>query len=166
MPLFEVVSVPEFLAEGSAINNLLNPDRVLIGHAKTQRGNQAYEKIKSLYSPFVEGERILSMETASSEIGKLLANAMLAQRISAINSISALCEKVGGDILEVKRAVASDKRIGPGHLNPSVGFGGSCFRKDILSLIYILKSEGLEEAAHFWNSTLLVNEWQKKRLSR
>lgn len=160
---FEVVSNPEFLAEGSAINDLLEPDRVLIGSHKTKEGLKAAQEIVDLYSHWVPKDRIITTNLWSSELSKLVANAFLAQRISSINSISALCEKTDADISEISHAVGSDSRIGSRFLNASIGFGGSCFRKDILNLVYISRSYNLTEVADYWEMVVNINEYQKRR---
>lgn len=160
---FEVISNPEFLAEGSAINDLLTPDRVLIGSQKTDSGMKARNEIVNIYRYWVPEEKIITSNVWSSELTKLTANAFLAQRISSINSISALCEKTGADIKELSRAIGMDSRIGPKFLNASIGFGGSCFKKDILNLVYICQSLGLNEVADYWESVIQINEYQTKR---
>lgn len=155
---FEVVSNPEFLAEGTAIQDLLEPDRVLIGSHQTESGLKAAAEIVKIYANWVPREKIITTNLWSSELSKLVANAFLAQRISSINSISALCEKTEADISEISFAIGSDRRIGPKFLNASVGFGGSCFKKDILNLVYIAKSYGLEEVAEYWKIVVEINE--------
>jgi UDPglucose 6-dehydrogenase len=160
---FEVVSNPEFLAEGSAIHDLENPDRVLVGSKETDEGRRARSEIVEIYANWVPRERIIESNVWSSELSKLTANAFLAQRISSINSISALCEKTEADINEVAYAVGMDSRIGPKFLKASVGFGGSCFKKDILNLVYICQSYGLTEVANYWESVVKINEWQESR---
>jgi UDPglucose 6-dehydrogenase len=160
---FEVVSNPEFLAEGTAIQDLLEPDRVLIGSHQTESGVKAAEEIVKIYSRWVPKEKIITTNLWSSELSKLVANAFLAQRISSINSISALCEKTDADISEISFAIGSDRRIGPKFLNASVGFGGSCFKKDILNLVYIAESYGLSEVADYWSMVLKINEYQQER---
>jgi UDPglucose 6-dehydrogenase len=160
---FEVVSNPEFLAEGSAVPDLLEPDRVLIGAHKTPEGREAEKEIVDLYAHWVPGENIITTNLWSSELSKLVANAFLAQRISSINAISALCEKTDADISEIAYAVGSDSRIGRKFLNASVGFGGSCFKKDILNLVYISRSYGLTEVADYWEMVVSMNEHQKSR---
>ena len=144
---FEVISNPEFLAEGTAVKDLLDPDRVLIGSRETPEGLQARQEVVDIYANWVPRDRILTSNVWSAELSKLVANAFLAQRISSINSISALCEKTDASVIEVARAVGMDSRIGSRFLNASVGFGGSCFRKDILNLVYICESYGLHEVA-------------------
>jgi UDPglucose 6-dehydrogenase len=160
---FEVVSNPEFLAEGTAIRDLESPDRVLIGSKETPDGIKARKEIADIYLSWVPRERIIESNVWSSELAKLTANAFLAQRISSINSISALCEKTEADVDEVARAIGMDSRIGPRFLKASVGFGGSCFKKDILNLAYICESYGLEKVARYWESVVEINEWQETR---
>ncbi len=163
---FEVVSNPEFLAEGTAVKDLLDPDRVLIGSRETPEGLRARQEIVDIYANWVPRDRILTSNVWSAELSKLVANAFLAQRISSINSISALCEKTDASIQEVARAVGMDTRVGGRFLNASVGFGGSCFKKDILNLVYICESYGLNEVARYWESVLLMNEFQEARFVR
>ena len=160
---FSVVSNPEFLAEGTAIEDLTNPDRVLIGGEQNEHGRNAAETVAALYAHWVPQERILLTSVWSSELSKLVANAMLAQRISSINSISALCERTEADIAEVSKAIGMDTRIGPKFLEASIGFGGSCFRKDILHLSYLCEYYGLPEVADYWESVIRINEWQTDR---
>jgi UDPglucose 6-dehydrogenase len=160
---FEVVSNPEFLAEGSAIPDLENPDRVLIGSRQTPGGIAAREELREIYANWVSPEKILTVDIWSSELSKLVANAFLAQRISSINAISALCEKTDADITQVARAVGMDGRIGAKFLNASVGFGGSCFKKDILNLVYICRHYGLHEVADYWEQVTRINDFQKER---
>lgn len=160
---FEVISNPEFLAEGSAISDLENPDRVLIGSKHTESGLKACQEIVEIYANWVPKDRILTTNVWSAELSKLVANAFLAQRISSINSISVLCEHTEANVSEVARAIGKDSRIGPKFLNSSVGFGGSCFKKDILNLVYICESYGLYDVARYWESVVLMNEYQKKR---
>jgi len=162
---FQVLSNPEFLAEGTAINDLQNPDRILIGGEKTPEGDAAVEALVSVYNQWIPRERILTTNLWSSELSKLVANAFLAQRISSINSISALCEATGADIDEVSLAVGTDSRIGPKFLKASVGFGGSCFQKDILNLTYLCEHFGLPEVAAYWDQVVKINDWQKQRFS-
>ncbi|KAJ4348545.1 uncharacterized protein N0V89_009922 [Didymosphaeria variabile] len=163
---FEILSNPEFLAEGTAIPNLLNPDRILIGSLKTPRGLQAAQALADVYGSWVDLDRIITINLYSSELAKLAANALLAQRISSVNALSAMCESVGADIDEVSYAIGLDKRIGSRMLKASVGFGGSCFRKDILSLAYIAESLHLFEVADYWRSIVEINEYQKDRFTR
>ena len=160
---FEVLSNPEFLAEGTAIDDLLSPDRILIGGEETPGGREAVEALVSVYANWVPRERIITTNLWSSELSKLVANAFLAQRISSINSISALCEATGADVDEVARAIGSDSRIGPKFLKASVGYGGSCFQKDILNLVYLCETFGLPEVADYWRQVVSMNDWQKSR---
>jgi UDPglucose 6-dehydrogenase len=162
---FQVLSNPEFLAEGTAVKDLTNPDRVLIGGETTPEGNQAVATLASVYARWVPKDRIITTNLWSSELSKLVANAFLAQRISSINSISALCEATGADVDEVANAIGKDSRIGPKFLKSSVGFGGSCFQKDILNLTYLCESFGLPEVAAYWSSVVAMNDWQKRRFS-
>ena len=159
--IFHVLSNPEFLAEGSAINDLENPDRVLIGG----ENNSAIKSLDDIYSNWVPKEKILHTNIWSSELAKLTANAFLAQRISSINSIGALCEATGADVREVARAIGSDNRIGSKFLDSGPGFGGSCFKKDILNLVYLSKFFGLPEVADFWEGVVKLNDWNQHRLS-
>jgi len=163
---FSVLSNPEFLAEGTAIADLLNPDRVLIGGERTPEGDRAVETLASIYARWVPRERIITTNLWSSELSKLVANAFLAQRISSINSISALCEATGADVDEVAHAIGRDTRIGPKFLKASVGFGGSCFQKDILNLVYLCERFGLPEVAAYWEHVVRMNDWQKTRFAR
>jgi UDPglucose 6-dehydrogenase len=163
---FEVVSNPEFLSEGTAVKDLEKPDRVLIGSRETEAGIEARKEIVEIYANWVPRERIIESNVWSSEISKLTANAFLAQRVSSINSISALCEKTEADIDEVAYAVGTDSRIGNKFLKASVGFGGSCFKKDILNLVYICQNYGLYEVADYWESVVKINEWQEGRFIR
>ncbi|KDD76992.1 UDP-glucose/GDP-mannose dehydrogenase [Helicosporidium sp. ATCC 50920] len=160
---FEILSNPEFLAEGTAIEDLQAPDRVLIGGRETASGRAAVAQLADVYARWVPRERILTTNLWSAELAKLTANAMLAQRISSMNAISALCEATGADVQEVARSIGSDSRIGQRFLNASVGFGGSCFQKDILNLVYICESVGLKEVAEYWTQVILMNDYQKKR---
>lgn len=162
---FQVLSNPEFLAEGTAIADLQKPDRILIGGETTPEGDAAVEKLVSVYARWVPRERILTTNLWSSELSKLVANAFLAQRISSINSISALCEATGADVDEVAHAIGTDSRIGPKFLKASVGFGGSCFQKDILNLVYLCGHFGLPEVAAYWESVVNMNDWQKRRFA-
>jgi UDPglucose 6-dehydrogenase len=162
---FQVLSNPEFLAEGTAVEDLENPDRVLIGGEQTPEGLAAIEKVVSIYARWIPREKILTTNLWSSELSKLVANAFLAQRISSINSISALCEATGADVDEVARAIGKDSRIGPKFLKASVGYGGSCFQKDILNLTYLCQHFGLPEVAAYWESVVKINDWQKSRFS-
>jgi UDPglucose 6-dehydrogenase len=160
---FDVLSNPEFLAEGTAVEDLLNPDRVLIGSRLDDNGMNAQRELVSIYANWVSPERIITADIWSSELSKLVSNAYLAQRISSINAISALCEKTDADVSNVARAVGMDSRIGPRFLNASVGFGGSCFKKDILNLVYLCRFYGLEEVADYWESVVKINEYQKEQ---
>jgi UDPglucose 6-dehydrogenase len=160
-----VLSNPEFLAEGTAIADLLNPDRVLIGGERTPAGEAAVRNLVDVYARWVPRERIITTNLWSSELSKLVANAFLAQRISSINAISALCEATGADVDEVANAIGRDSRIGPKFLKASVGFGGSCFRKDILNLVYLCETFGLPEVGAYWDHVVRMNEWQKQRFS-
>jgi len=162
---FEILSNPEFLAEGTAIDDLLHADRVLIGGNDTSEGQRAKDALSSIYENWLPKERILQTNVWSSELSKLVANAFLAQRVSSINSISALCEKTDANIAEISRAVGHDSRIGSKFLNSSVGFGGSCFQKDILNLVYISRSFGLPEVADYWEQVILMNDYQKRRFA-
>lgn len=162
---FEILSNPEFLAEGTAIEDLLNADRVLIGGDDTPSGQEAKDALSSIYGNWLPKERILQTNIWSSELSKLVANAFLAQRVSSINSISALCEKTDANIGEVSRAIGYDSRIGSKFLSASVGFGGSCFQKDILNLVYIARSFNLPEVADYWEQVIIMNDYQKRRFS-
>ena len=162
---FEVLSNPEFLAEGTAVSDLLQPDRVLIGGERTPGGETAIRTLVEVYARWVPRERIITTNLWSAELSKLVANAFLAQRISSINSISALCEATGADVDEVANAIGKDSRIGPKFLKSSVGFGGSCFQKDILSLVYLCDRFGLPEVSAYWESVVKMNDWQKHRFS-
>ena len=159
----QVLSNPEFLAEGTAVEDLKSPDRILIGGEQTPEGLAAIEKLVSVYARWVPRERILTTNLWSSELAKLVANAFLAQRISSINAISALCETTGADVEEVGRAIGADSRIGPKFLKASVGFGGSCFQKDILNLVYLCGAFGIPEVADYWEHVVRLNDWQKSR---
>ncbi len=163
---FEILSNPEFLAEGTAMRDLEFPDRVLIGGEQTKSGLNAIESLVKIYSKWVPKKNILTTNLWSSELSKLTANAFLAQRVSSINSISELCEKTGADVDEVAMAIGMDSRIGSKFLKSSVGFGGSCFQKDILNLVYIAKSIGLDEVAEYWNQVITINEHQRKRFAK
>jgi UDPglucose 6-dehydrogenase len=158
---FDVVSNPEFLAEGTAIRDLENPDRVLVGGRETPSGQEAVQAIVDVYTQWVPRERIITANLWSSELSKLAANAFLAQRISSINAIANLCEKTEADVTEVAHAIGTDSRIGPHFLRASVGFGGSCFRKDILNLVYLCEYYGLYEVAAYWEQVVKMNEYQK-----
>lgn len=163
---FEILSNPEFLAEGTAMNDLLKPDRVIIGCSPTPAGHRAAESLSSVYASWVPRSKIVTLNTWSSELSKLVANAMLAQRISSINSISAICEATGADIDEIAKSVGLDPRIGDKFLKSGVGFGGSCFKKDILSLTYLAEGLNLHEVADYWTQVLTVNDWQRARFVR
>lgn len=163
---YQILSNPEFLAEGTAVDDLMNPDRVLIGgDIDTPEGKEAVEALVDVYAHWVPRERLLTTNVWSSELSKLTANAFLAQRVSSINAMSELCEKTGADVNEVAKAVGMDSRIGPKFLKSSVGFGGSCFQKDILNLVYISKSFGLNEVADYWEQVILMNDHQKRRFA-
>ena len=163
---FEVLSNPEFLAEGTAIEDLFKSDRVLVGGEETPSGQEALAALVSIYENWIPREKILTTNVWSSELSKLASNAMLAQRISSINSLSALCEKTGADIGEVAKAIGMDSRIGPKFLKASVGFGGSCFQKDILNLVYLCKHYGLDEVAEYWHQVVKINDYQKNRFAK
>jgi UDPglucose 6-dehydrogenase len=162
---FQILSNPEFLAEGTAVEDLLNPDRVLIGGDTNEAGQKAIQSLVDIYLNWIPKERILTTNIWSSELSKLTANAFLAQRVSSINAMSEICEKSGADVNEVSRAIGMDSRIGSKFLKASVGFGGSCFQKDILNLVYIAKTYGLNEVADYWEQVILMNEHQKQRFS-
>ena len=162
---FQILSNPEFLAEGTAVKDLLNPDRVLIGGDQNEEGRKAMSALIDVYANWVPRERILTTNVWSSELSKLTANAFLAQRVSSINSLSELCEHTEADISEVARAIGTDSRIGPKFLKASVGFGGSCFQKDILNLVYIARSYGLTEVADYWEQVIIMNDHQKRRFA-
>merc|ERR1719198_242784 len=162
---FQVLSNPEFLAEGTAIQDLFKPDRVLIGGPVTPQGTAAVQYLANVYRRWVPTEQVLTTNLWSAELSKLTANAFLAQRISSINSISALCEATGANVSEVSHAIGVDTRIGPKFLKASVGFGGSCFQKDILNLVYLCRSFGLPEVADYWNQVIVMNDYQKKRFA-
>lgn len=162
---FQILSNPEFLAEGTAVEDLFQPDRVLIGGDPTPEGQQAIESLASVYMHWVQPDRIIRSNVWSSELSKLTANAFLAQRVSSINAISELCEKTGANVNEVAKAIGMDSRIGSKFLKASVGFGGSCFQKDILNLVYIAKSYGLHEVADYWEQVIIMNDHQKRRFS-
>ncbi len=163
---YQILSNPEFLAEGTAVEDLMDPDRVLIGgDIDTEKGKEAVQALVDVYAHWVPREQILTTNVWSSELSKLTANAFLAQRVSSINAMSELCEKTGADVNEVAKAVGMDSRIGPKFLKSSVGFGGSCFQKDILNLVYIAKSFGLNEVANYWEQVIIMNDHQKKRFA-
>lgn len=164
---FQVLSNPEFLAEGTAIQDLENPDRVLIGgEEETEAGKVAIDTLVKVYENWVPRENIITTNLWSSELSKLVANAFLAQRISSINSISALCERTGANVDQVAFAIGRDSRIGPKFLKASVGFGGSCFQKDILNLVYLCEHFGLPDVAKYWEQVIIMNDWQKSRFSQ
>jgi len=162
---FQILSNPEFLAEGTAVKDLLNPDRVLIGGDTSPEGQQAIDSLVEVYSNWVPANNILTTNLWSSELSKLTANAFLAQRVSSINAMSELCEKTGADVNEVAKAIGMDSRIGSKFLKASVGFGGSCFQKDILNLVYIAKSYGLNKVADYWEQVVIMNDHQKRRFA-
>jgi UDPglucose 6-dehydrogenase len=162
---FEILSNPEFLAEGTAISDLFHADRILIGGEDSPNGRKAIALLSDIYEHWLPKERILQTNVWSSELSKLVANAFLAQRISSINAISALCEKTDANIAEVAKAIGMDSRIGAKFLNSSVGFGGSCFQKDILNLVYIAKSYGLQEVADYWEQVIIINDYQRRRFA-
>ncbi|MQP52090.1 MULTISPECIES: UDP-glucose 6-dehydrogenase [unclassified Flavobacterium] len=163
---FQILSNPEFLAEGTAVEDLFAPDRVLIGGDSTPEGQKAIQLLVDVYANWVPKDKILTTNVWSSELSKLTANAFLAQRVSSINALSELCEKTGADVNEVARAIGMDSRIGPKFLKSSVGFGGSCFQKDILNLVYIAKSYGLNEVADYWEQVIIMNDHQKRRFAK
>ncbi len=163
---FEILSNPEFLAEGTAIQDLFKSDRVLIGGDSSPRGKEAVQALVDIYYNWIPREKILTTNVWSSELAKLASNAMLAQRISSINSLSALCEKTGADIDELSKAIGMDHRIGPKFLKATLGFGGSCFQKDILNLVYLCKHYGLEEVAEYWHQVIKINDYQKDRFAQ
>ena len=162
---FEVLSNPEFLAEGSAIIDLFKSDRVLIGGDQTLSGKKAINSLLEIYNKWIPRDKIIISNVWSAELSKLASNAFLAQRISSINSLSAFCDKTGANILEVSKAVGLDHRIGSKFLEPSVGFGGSCFQKDILNLVYLSKSYGLDQVAEYWHQVIKMNNYQRKRFA-
>lgn len=164
---FKILSNPEFLAEGTAMRDLAVPDRVLIGgDSSSSKGQQAIQALVDIYSSWVPKENILTTNVWSSELSKLTANAFLAQRVSSINALSELCEATGADVQEVAKAIGMDSRIGPKFLQASVGFGGSCFQKDILNLVYIAKSLGLDKVADYWHQVILMNNHQRDRFAK
>lgn len=162
---FQILSNPEFLAEGTAVQDLINPDRVLIGGEESAEGKVAMQSLVDIYATWIPKDNILTTNVWSSELSKLVANAFLAQRVSSINAISELCEVTGADVSEVSRAIGMDSRIGPKFLKSSVGFGGSCFQKDILNLVYIAKTYGLNEVADYWEQVIIMNDHQKRRFA-
>lgn len=163
---FDIISNPEFLAEGTAINDLYKSDRVLIGGDNSARGKNAVDKLVNIYTKWIPKNKIITTNVWSSELSKLASNAMLAQRISSINSLSALCEATGADTDEVSKVIGLDKRIGPRFLKASVGFGGSCFQKDILNLVYLCRGYQLNEVADYWEQVIKINDYQKSRFSK
>jgi UDPglucose 6-dehydrogenase len=160
---FEILSNPEFLAEGTAVKDLLNPDRILIGSAQTKSGLAAAAALTEVYAAWVDRSKIMTVNLWSSELAKLVANAMLAQKISSINTISAICEQTGADVDEIAGAIGRDSRLGPKFLKAGLGFGGSCFKKDILSLVYLAETLNLEEVADYWRQVITINEYQRNR---
>lgn len=162
---FQILSNPEFLAEGTAVEDLINPDRVLIGGEESIEGQKAVNALVDLYATWIRRNKILTTNVWSSELSKLTANAFLAQRVSSINAISELCEVTGADVSEVRKAIGMDSRIGTKFLNASVGFGGSCFQKDILNLVYIAKSYNLHKVAAYWEQVIIMNDHQKNRFA-
>src|SRR5690606_23473641 len=162
---YQILSNPEFLAEGTAIRDLENPDRVLIGGDHDENGQKAIDALVDIYASWIPREKILTTNVWSSELSKLTANAFLAQRVSSINAISELCEVTGADVTEVAKSIGMDSRIGSKFLQASVGFGGSCFQKDILNLVYIAKSYGLNEVADYWEQVIIMNDHQKTRFA-
>jgi len=163
---FEILSNPEFLAEGTAIQDLFKSDRVLIGGDDTDSGQNAVQALVEIYSNWIPKEKILTTNVWSSELAKLASNAMLAQRVSSINSLSAICEKTGASIEELSKAIGMDHRIGPHFLKSSVGFGGSCFQKDILNMVYLCRKFGLDEVAEYWHQVVKINDYQKNRFAQ
>jgi UDPglucose 6-dehydrogenase len=163
---FEILSNPEFLAEGTAIQDLFKSDRVLIGGDPSETGQKAVQALVDIYANWIPEEKILTTNVWSSELSKLASNAMLAQRISSVNSLSALCEKTGADIDELSKAIGMDHRIGSKFLKASVGFGGSCFQKDVLNLVYLCGHYGLEEVAEYWHQVIKINDYQKNRFAQ
>ncbi|XP_033108684.1 UDP-glucose 6-dehydrogenase-like isoform X2 [Anneissia japonica] len=162
---FQVLSNPEFLAEGSAINDLMNPDRVLIGGEQSSSGLRAVEELSWVYEHWIPKEKIIKTNTWSSELSKLAANAFLAQRISSINAMSAVCEATGADVGEVAHAIGTDSRLGPKFLQASLGFGGSCFQKDVLNLVYLCEALNLPEVAAYWQQVIDMNDYQRRRFA-
>ncbi|MDP3451984.1 MAG: nucleotide sugar dehydrogenase [Bacteroidales bacterium] len=163
---FQILSNPEFLAEGTAVNDLQHADRMLIGgDHSTADGREAIDSLAAIYEHWLPAERIIKTNLWSSELSKLTANAFLAQRVSSINAMSAICEKTGADVEEVSRAIGADSRIGSKFIKSSVGFGGSCFQKDILNLVYIASTLGLNEVADYWEQVLLINSYQRRRFA-
>ncbi|BDD10048.1 UDP-glucose 6-dehydrogenase [Fulvitalea axinellae] len=163
---FQILSNPEFLAEGTAIDDLHNADRMLIGGDQDEKGQEAIQALVDVYAHWLPKDRLITTNLWSSELSKLTANAFLAQRVSSINAISALCERTGADVDEVANAIGSDSRIGPKFLKSSVGFGGSCFQKDILNLVYLCRHFGLPEVADYWEQVVAMNDYQKHRFAK
>uniref|UniRef100_A0A1I7XY70 UDP-glucose 6-dehydrogenase n=1 Tax=Steinernema glaseri TaxID=37863 RepID=A0A1I7XY70_9BILA len=162
---FQILSNPEFLSEGTAMTDLANPDRVLIGGEESEEGRKAVSKLVRIYEYWVPRERIITTNTWSSELSKLVANAFLAQRISSINAVSAICESTGADVREVAHAIGQDSRIGQKFLQASVGYGGSCFQKDVLSLVYLAETLNLTEVADYFHGIVAINNWQRRRFA-
>lgn len=162
---FEILSNPEFLAAGTAVQDLLRPDRIIIGSATTAGGLSAAESLAKVYASWIDRSRIITTNVWSSELAKLVANSMLAQRLSSINSISALCEATGAEINEVSAAIGADTRLGSKFLRAGIGFGGSCFKKDVLSLVYLAESLGLQEVGEYWRQVVEMNEYQRNRFT-
>jgi UDPglucose 6-dehydrogenase len=162
---FEILSNPEFLAAGTAIQDLLHPDRVIIGSATTEKGQVAAQTLAQVYAGWVNKSRIITTNIWSSELAKLVANSMLAQRLSSINSISAICEATGAEINEVSASIGMDSRVGDKFLRAGIGFGGSCFKKDVLSLVYLAESLGLKEVGAYWRQVVIMNEYQRNRFT-
>ncbi|XP_077861825.1 UDP-glucose 6-dehydrogenase-like [Saccoglossus kowalevskii] len=162
---YQVLSNPEFLAEGTAIQDLISPDRVLIGGEQTSGGYKAIDALASIYEHWIPKHKIIKTNTWSSELSKLAANAFLAQRISSINSMSAICEATGADVNEVAHAIGTDSRVGPRFLQASLGFGGSCFQKDVLNLVYLCEALNLPEVAAYWQQVININDFQRRRFA-
>nr|XP_006821907.1 PREDICTED: UDP-glucose 6-dehydrogenase-like [Saccoglossus kowalevskii] len=160
-----VLSNPEFLSEGTAIDDLINPDRVLIGGEQSEAGYKAIDALSSVYQNWIPKIKIIKTNTWSSELSKLAANAFLAQRISSINSMSAICEATGADVNEVAHAIGTDSRVGPRFLQASLGFGGSCFQKDVLNLVYLCEALNLPEVAAYWQQVIDMNDYQRRRFA-
>lgn len=164
---FDVLSNPEFMAEGTAIENLINPDRILVGgDVSTESGKRSIKVLKNLYSRWVDESKVICTNTWSSELSKLASNAFLSQRLSSINAMATICESTGADIDEVARAVGMDSRIGPNFLKAGIGFGGSCFQKDVLNLVYLSECLNLKEVADYWYKVIEMNDYQRTRASR
>jgi UDPglucose 6-dehydrogenase len=162
---FEILSNPEFLAAGTAVQDLLRPDRIIIGSGTTPEGLSAAEALAKVYASWIDRKRIITTNVWSSELAKLVANSMLAQRLSSINSISALCEATGAEINEVSAAIGADTRLGSKFLRAGIGFGGSCFKKDVLSLVYLAESLNLQEVGDYWRQVVEMNEYQRNRFT-